>query len=109
MWQAFGQALGIVLLLLGYPASAGAADPPEVRKACLSSGDAAEAVSSRRVIRPAEAIVAAREAVPNADVLRASLCRDGSVLVYRIMALRPDGRLARVTVDAPSGKVRAIH
>lgn len=103
MWQAFA----IVLLLLGNPASA--ADPPEVRKACLSSGDAAEAVASRRVIRPAEAIVAVREAVPNADVLRASLCRDGGALVYRIMALRSDGRLARVTVDAPSGKVRAIH
>ncbi|TDR88971.1 PepSY domain-containing protein [Enterovirga rhinocerotis] len=105
MWRA----LGIVLILLGGAEPSGAADPPEELAACLSSGDAEEAVASRRVIRPAAAIGAARDAVPNGDVLRASLCRDGGALVYRITTLRGDGRLARVTVDAPSGKVRSIH
>lgn len=76
---------------------------------CLSSGDTSEAVAARQVVAPGAAIVLAREAVPNADVLRAALCRDPDVLVYRIVVLRQDGRVVRVTVDAPSGKVKTVH
>lgn len=76
---------------------------------CLSSGDMSEAVAARQVVAPGAAIVLAREAVPNADVLRAALCHDPDALVYRIMVLRHDGRLVRVTVDAPSGKVKTVH
>lgn len=78
-------------------------------KACLSPGDAAEAVGARRVVAPEQALGQARRAVPGADVLRASLCGAAEALVYRIMVLRPDGRLVHVTVDAPSGKVTAIR
>ncbi len=77
--------------------------------ACLSSGDATEAVTTHKVVPPGRAIVLARRAVPNADVLRAALCRDPEALVYRITVLRPDGRLVRVTVDAPSGKVKTVR
>jgi uncharacterized membrane protein YkoI len=42
-------------------------------------------------------------------VLRAALCRDGEAFVYRIMALRKDGRVVQVTVDAPSGRVRSVQ
>ncbi len=76
---------------------------------CLSSGDMSEAVAARQVVAPGAAIVLAREAVPDADVLRAALCRDPDALVYRIVVLRHDGRLVRVTVDAPSGKVKTVH
>ena len=76
---------------------------------CLSPGAAAEAVGARRVVAPEQALGQARRAVPNADVLRASLCQATEALVYRIMVLRPDGRLVHVTVDAPSGKVTAIR
>ena len=76
---------------------------------CLSSGDALEVVSAHQVVTPGAAIVVARQAVPNSDVLRAALCRDPGSLVYMIMALRKDGRLVRVVVDAPSGKVKAVR
>jgi uncharacterized membrane protein YkoI len=76
---------------------------------CLSSGDALEAVTARQVVEPTAALGRAREAVPDADVLRAALCRGPDALVYRITVLRHDGRLIRVTVDAPSGKVTTIH
>ena len=76
---------------------------------CLSSGDMQEAVTSHRVVAPTAAIVLARRAVPNADVLRASLCREPTSLVYRITVLRTDGRLIRVTVDGASGTVKAVQ
>jgi uncharacterized membrane protein YkoI len=76
---------------------------------CLSYGDTADVVASRKVIAPAQAIVAARHAVPNGDIMRASLCRNADALVYRLTAIRADGRVVRVTVDAPSGKVQTVH
>lgn len=104
MWRV----LGIVLLALTLSARSEAADPAEER-ACLSYGDTAEVVASRKVIAPGEAIVAARHAVPDGDILRASLCRKSDALVYRLTAIRSDGRVVRVTVDAPSGKVQTVH
>lgn len=83
--------------------------PRPSESGCLSSGDATEAVAMHKVVPPAVALGHARGAVPDADVLRASLCRGQDALVYRITVLRRDGRLVRVTVDAPSGKVRAVH
>ena len=94
----------VAALLIGVSGGAWAADT-----GCLSSGDASEAVSAKRVVAPGQALVLARRAVPNADILRASLCRDPDDLVYRITALRHDGRLVRVTVDAPSGRVKTVH
>ena len=76
---------------------------------CLSSGEMSDAVATRRVVAPADAIALARRAVPKADILRASLCREPDALVYRITVLQRDGRLVRVTVDAPSGKVKVIR
>jgi uncharacterized membrane protein YkoI len=77
--------------------------------ACLSSGDALEVVSTHQVVPPARAIVLARNAAPGADVLRAVLCRQTNALVYLVMALRKDGRLVRITVDAVSGKVKSVY
>ena len=76
---------------------------------CLSSGDATEAVAIHRVVAPAEAIVLAQRTVPNADILRATLCREPNALVYRITALRHDGKVVRLTVDAPSGRLKTVH
>lgn len=92
-----------VCLVVGGPAFAADAEP------CLSSGDATEAVASRKVVAPRDAIVLARRTVPDADVLRAALCREPDQLVYRITVLRRDGRLVRVTVDAPSGKLKTVR
>lgn len=99
--------LCLVASLAATPASRGQDEPLD--DGCLSSGDAQEAVTTQPIVAPARAIVLARGAVPNADVLRAALCRELDVLVYRITVLRRDGRLVRVTVDAPSGTVKAVY
>lgn len=99
---------GLSVALLGAFAPE-ATSAPAAKGACLSSGDVADAVLSHKVVAPTEAIGKARGAVPAADILRASLCRDTDALVYQITALRRDGRLVRVTVDGRSGKVRRVH
>jgi uncharacterized membrane protein YkoI len=98
---------GLVGCILAAP-GAGANDNPRDYE-CLSSGDALEAVSTRQVVPPARAIVQARAAAPDADVIRAVLCRQANRLVYLVMALREDGRLVRIAVDAPSGKVKSVY
>jgi uncharacterized membrane protein YkoI len=97
--------IGIAAVLLRGPALAAERAAP----GCLASGDAFEMVSSRQVVPPAVAIGAARHAAPQAEVLRAALCHEPGALVYLIMALRKDGRLVRVVVDAPSGKVKTVR
>jgi hypothetical protein len=47
--------------------------------------------------------------VPNADVVRANLCRGPGGLVYVIMALRRDGRVVQVMIDGPSGRVQSVQ
>jgi uncharacterized membrane protein YkoI len=76
---------------------------------CLSPGDTADIVTAHKVVAPGEALVRVRKAVPDSDVLRAALCRGGDALVYEVTVLRRDGKVVRVTVDAPSGKVKTIH
>ncbi len=77
--------------------------------ACLSPGEIQEAVSQSRAIEPRAAILVARRLVPGADVMRGALCRDGGALIYQILALRKDGRLVHVTIEAPSGKVLGVN
>jgi uncharacterized membrane protein YkoI len=76
---------------------------------CLPPREMQEAVASKGVVAPAAAVVTARRQVPNADVVRASLCRNDDVLVYVIMALQKDGRIVQVMVDGPSGHVKSVH
>ena len=97
--------LATIACLAGPSRAADRGDEPS----CLSSGESSEAVSSQRVVAPREALLVARKAVPNGEVLRAVLCRQPDLLVYVIMLLRKDGRLVRVTVDAPAGKVLLVH
>ena len=95
-------------LLIAASGSAGATERgPET--SCLSSGDTVEILSAHEVVTPSEALVHVRRAEPNSEILRASLCRETDKLVYRIMVLTRDGRVVRVTLDAPSGKVVTIH
>lgn len=76
---------------------------------CLSPAEVSEAVRSQKIVTPGQAVGVARSAVPNAEVLRAWLCREPDALVYRLTVLRQDGRMVRVTVDGSSGRVRAVH
>ena len=100
-----GWQIGIIALAC---CGAARADGPAPLQECLSPQDMREIVQSNGVVAPAAALKAARQAVPRGDVVRASLCRRGSGLVYMIVSLRKDGRFAYVTVDAASGKVAGI-
>ena len=95
-------------LTAGLAPAVGASDPA-LAGLCLSAGASLEAVTSHQVVAPGQAIVLARRAAPNADVLRAALCEESEGLAYRIVLLRKDGRLVRVTIDAPSGKIKSVH
>ena len=46
-----------------------------------------------------------RRQAPEAEIVRANLCRGQIGLVYVIVALRGDGRFVQVMIDAPSGKI----
>jgi uncharacterized membrane protein YkoI len=98
--------VGVALLgFLGTARSEGSI----VAQPCLSPRDMRDVVSTNRVVGPALAIGAARRAVPGADMLRATLCRDGEVFVYVISVLRKDGRVVHVVVDGPTGKVASMQ
>ncbi len=98
--------VGVALLgFLGTARSQG----PIVAQPCLSQRDMRDIVTTNRVVAPALAIGAARRAVPGADMLRATLCRDGDIFVYVISVLRKDGRVVHVVIDGPTGKVASMQ
>ena len=78
-------------------------------KNCLSPRAVQEAVAAKGVVAPAAAVMTARRQFPNADVLRANLCRSEDDLVYVIMALQKNGRIVQVTIDGPSGRVKSVQ
>lgn len=92
--------------LLGGAHAQGAALP---LKDCVPPRQLQEFVAGNGVVSPATAVVTARRQVPNADVVRANLCRSDNVLVYVIVALRKDGRVVQVMIDGPSGQVKSVH
>ena len=76
---------------------------------CMPPSEMREVVANEKVVAPAAAVMTARRAVPGADVVRANLCRGEQGLVYVIGALRRDGRLLQVTIDAPTGKGSSVR
>jgi uncharacterized membrane protein YkoI len=78
-------------------------------KNCLPPREMQEAVASKGIVAPALAVMTARRQVPNADVVRASLCRSSDTLVYVIMALQKDGRVVQVMIDGSSGRVKSVQ
>lgn len=102
----------LVLVTVIFSALMGAAHAQSVSAAlsdCLPPRQMREAVASKGVIAPASAIMTARRQVPDAEVVRANLCRSSNALVYVIMALQKDGRIVQVTIDGPSGRVKSVH
>jgi uncharacterized membrane protein YkoI len=76
---------------------------------CLSQAETREAVMQKTVVEPITAIRAARGAAGGGRVIRANLCREEATLTYHITTLHRDGKVKRVTVDGPSGKVGSIR
>jgi uncharacterized membrane protein YkoI len=92
--------------MLSGPALAQNASPLQQ---CVPQREMQEVVAAKQVVAPAFAMSAARRQVPNADVVRANLCRSDNALVYVIVALRRDGRVVQVMIDAPSGRVKSVQ
>ena len=99
----------LVIALWGLTGSAHAQSAAAALQNCLPPREMQEAVSSKGVIAPASAVITARRQVPNADVVRANLCRSSDTLVYVIMALQKDGRVVQVMIDGSSGRVKSVH
>jgi uncharacterized membrane protein YkoI len=76
---------------------------------CVPQQEMQDVVASQQVVAPAKAVNAARQQVPNAEVVRASLCHRDNALVYVIVALRNDGRVVQVMIDGPSGRVKSVQ
>lgn len=71
---------------------------------CLTQDEIREEVAQRRVVSQVAALRVARTQI-GGEAVRARLCRNETGLVYVITALKRDGKVIRVIVDAPSGKV----
>ncbi|MXQ13851.1 PepSY domain-containing protein [Microvirga makkahensis] len=101
--------LWLIIAMGGMMGVASAQSGTAALKNCLPPREMQEAVASKGVVAPASAVMTARRQVPNADVVRASLCRSSNSLVYVIMALQKDGRIVQVTIDGSSGRVKSVH
>ncbi|MCP8937734.1 PepSY domain-containing protein [Alsobacter sp. SYSU M60028] len=73
---------------------------------CLNEAEIREEVAAKRVIAQVAALRAARSQV-GGEAVRARLCRSDAGLVYSITALKRDGKVVRVLVDATSGRIVA--
>ncbi len=99
----------LVIALWGLTGSAHAQSAAAALQNCLPPREMQEAVASKGVVAPASAVITARRQVPNADVVRANLCRSSDTLVYVIMALQKNGRVVQVMIDGSSGRVKSVH
>ena len=103
----------VTLLIIACWAFIGAAQaqgaPSAALQNCVSARDMQEVVATSGVVPPAAAVMTARGQVPNADVVRANLCRSGGGYVYVIIALRRDGRVVQVKIDGASGRVQSVQ
>ena len=99
----------LVIAMWGMMGAASAQSATAALRNCLQPKEMQQAVASKGVVAPASAVMTARRQVPNADVVRASLCRSSDTLVYVIMALQKDGRIVQVTIDGSSGRVKSVQ
>lgn len=99
----------LVIVMWGMVGAASAQSATAALQNCLPPREMQEAVASKGVVAPATAVMTARRQIPNADVVRANLCRNSDTLVYVIMALQKDGRIVQVMIDGSTGRVKSVH
>jgi len=80
-----------------------AAFADDTAPACLSESELRHLVNSGVVVPQIYAFRTARSRV-GGDVISASLCPKDAGFVYNITTLTKDGKLARVQIDAVTGK-----
>ncbi|MEN3930432.1 hypothetical protein WJT86_05055 [Microvirga sp. W0021] len=73
----------------------------------MSPKEMGEIVAANKFVAPTTAVITARKKVPNADVVRADLCKQENSFIYVIVALNKEGRAMHVLVSPESGKVTA--
>jgi uncharacterized membrane protein YkoI len=81
-----------------------AATAARAQDGCLTQDEIREEVAQRRVVTQVTALRVARSHI-GGEAVRARLCRGENGLVYVITALKRDGKVIRVLVDAQSGKL----
>lgn len=86
--------------LAGVPLGAAA----DAASACLSRDKRREVIAAGQVVTLAAAIRTSRSKV-NGQVVKARLCQSPKGLVYLLTVLARDGKVARLTIDAQSGKL----
>lgn len=99
----------LIIVWLGMLGAAHAQSASAALQDCLLPREMQEAVAAKGVVAPATAVMTARRQVPNAEVVRANLCRSSDALVYVIVALQKDGRIVQVMIDGSSGRVKSVH
>lgn len=77
---------------------------PERRSGCLNEAEIRDEVAARRIVTQMAALRAARAAA-GGEAVRARLCHGEDGLVYAITALKRDGKVLRIDVDAATGRV----
>jgi uncharacterized membrane protein YkoI len=97
--------ISLSLLLLGLLATgpAGAADSPE--RACLDKAEQRAAVAARLAVPLAEVVKTRHVQAQHSELVRARLCRRDGRLVYVLTLLGRSGKVVQTTVDAASGEV----
>lgn len=98
--------ISVPVLALGVLAAAPAQAAAVKTHGCLTEAEIREEVSAKRVIPQVAALRTARSQV-GGEAVRARLCRSDGGLVYSITALKRDGKVVRVFVDAASGRIVA--
>lgn len=98
-----------IITLWGLLGAAHAQSVAAALENCLPPREMQEAVASKGIVTPASAVMTARRQVPNADVVRANLCRRSDTLVYVILALQKNGRIVQVMIDGSSGRVKSVQ
>jgi uncharacterized membrane protein YkoI len=91
---------GLALLMLACAAGTAMAAQP-VR--CLGVEERKAAIASNKAVPLSRAVRTAR-ARAYGELVRARLCESGGRLVYLLTLLARDGKVARVTVDAGTGR-----
>ena len=98
-----------VLVLATACAAARAAEgeqprPAAVKPVCLSASETRDEVKAHKLIEPFVALKSAAQQ-RKAEALSARLCHTGDEFIYEITLLHRDGRLARVQMEAGTGKM----
>ncbi|PZQ16962.1 MAG: hypothetical protein DI565_06115 [Ancylobacter novellus] len=88
-------------------AAARAADPSGGRD-CLSAREARGAIAAKRAVSLAQALRTARGAW-DGDVIDYKLCTFNGALAYELTLLNDGGRVARVRIEAASGKLMGVR